>query len=62
MKKYAWRIYICLIFAILYIPIITLILVSSSKSVMYQRKLKPVNSAVLELSLNEKRIRVMIGI
>ncbi len=28
MKKYAWRIYICVIFAILYIPIITLILFS----------------------------------
>ena len=32
MKKYAWRIYICLIFAILYIPIITLILFSFNES------------------------------
>ncbi len=28
MKKYAWRIYLCLIFAVLYIPIVTLILFS----------------------------------
>ena len=32
MRKYAWRIYICLIFAILYIPIITLILFSFNES------------------------------
>ncbi len=32
MKKYGWRIYICLIFAILYIPILTLILFSFNKT------------------------------
>ena len=32
MRKYAWRIYLCLIFAILYIPIITLILFSFNAS------------------------------
>ena len=32
MKRYAWRIYICLIFAVLYIPIFTLILFSFNDS------------------------------
>ena len=32
MKKYAWRIYICIIFAVLYIPIVTLILFSFNAS------------------------------
>lgn len=32
MTKYAWRIYICIVFAILYIPIVTLILFSFNSS------------------------------
>lgn len=32
MKKYAWRIYLCLIFAVLYIPILTLILFSFNET------------------------------
>lgn len=32
MKKHAWRIYLCLIFAVLYIPILTLILFSFNSS------------------------------
>ncbi len=32
MKKYAWKIYICLIFAVLYMPILTLILFSFNSS------------------------------
>lgn len=32
MKKYAWRIYLCLVFAILYIPILTLILFSFNET------------------------------
>lgn len=32
MKKYAWRIYLCVVFAVLYIPILTLILFSFNET------------------------------
>ena len=32
MKKYAWRIYLCVVFAVLYIPIITLVLFSFNET------------------------------